>query len=199
MNQETTWDNLLKVKTSGRDDTNADQYRYPYEPTSYSVLMRLANSGYIKKGDILLDYGCGRGRVEFFLNYQIGCRAIGIEYDERIYQKAIENCNTAVKSNKVEFQQIDATVYNVPESVTCIYFFNPFSKEILQRVMKRILESYYCNPRKIQLFFYYPSDEYISTLMMVDELEFLDEIDCRDLFDKKDSRERIMIFQLGNI
>lgn len=51
----------------GRDDSNADRYRYPYEPTPYSVLERLANAGYMRKGNTLLDYGCGKGRVDFFL------------------------------------------------------------------------------------------------------------------------------------
>jgi len=32
--------------------------------------------------------------------------------------------------------------------------------------------------------------------MTVDELEFYDEIECEDLFEGKDTRERIMIFQL---
>lgn len=62
---ETRWDRLLAVRTTGRDDTNADQYRYPYEPTPYSVLERLANSGLIRKENTLLDYGCGKGRVDF--------------------------------------------------------------------------------------------------------------------------------------
>lgn len=43
------WDKLLRIKTTGRDDSMADQYRYPYEPTPYSVLERLAGSGYISK------------------------------------------------------------------------------------------------------------------------------------------------------
>lgn len=40
---ESRWDKLLNIRTMGRDDTHADQYRYPYEPTPYSVLERLAN------------------------------------------------------------------------------------------------------------------------------------------------------------
>lgn len=84
----------------------------------------------------------------------------------------------------------------MPESVDRIYFFNPFSAELLQKVFARILESWYDVPREILLFFYYPSDEYISYLMTVDELAFLDEIDCRDLFSGKDPRERIVIFEL---
>ena len=67
---EVRWDRLLRIKTAGRDDSSADQYRYPYEPTPYSVLERLAGSGWIRKGNILLDYGCGKGRVGLFLSCQ---------------------------------------------------------------------------------------------------------------------------------
>lgn len=191
---EKNWDKLLRIRTSGRDDSNADMYRYPYEPTPYCVLERLANSGLIRKGNTLLDYGCGKGRVDFFLSWQTRCRSVGIEYDERIYKKALENKESAVSSERVSFVFADAEHFPVPESVDCMYFFNPFSLELLRKVMARIIESYYENPRQIQLFFYYPSDEYISYLMTVDELMFIDEIDCRDLFPGNDSRERIVVF-----
>lgn len=194
---EDKWDRLLQIRTTGRDDTGADQYRYPYEPTPYPVLERLANSGYIRKGNTLLDYGCGKGRVDFFLSWQLRCRTIGVEYDERIYDKAVENQKTAVSAERTTFKLTDAEHFAVPESVDRIYFFNPFSLELLRKVFGRILESWYGAPRKILFFFYYPSDEYISYLMTVDELDFLDEIDCRDLFPGDDLRERIIIFACG--
>jgi SAM-dependent methyltransferase len=194
---ENTWDKLLKIKTSGRDDSNSDQYRYPYEPTPYSVLERLANSGLIRKKDVMIDYGCGKGRVDFFLAYQTKANTIGIEYDERIYESALVNQKNAVSGNKTEFVLARAEEYEVMPEVNKCYFFNPFSVEILRKVMARIIESYYVNPRKILLFFYYPSEEYISYLMTVSELEFYDEIDCGDLFEGKSTRERIMIFEMG--
>ena len=194
--KEEKWDKLLQIRTTGRDDSHADQYRYPYEPTPYPVLERLANSGYIRKGNTLLDYGCGKGRVDFFLSWQTRCRSIGIEYDERIYEKAVENQNMSSVSGRVTFQAVDAGEFPVPESVDRIYFFNPFSMEILQKVISRIRDSYYEAPREILLFFYYPSDEYISFPMTVNELTFYDEIDCGDLYDGKDSRERIVIFKM---
>lgn len=193
---ENTWDKLLQIKTTGRDDSNSDRYRYPYEPTPYSVLERLANSGFIRKKDVVLDYGCGKGRVDFFLSYQTKAKTIGIEYDERIFQSALDNQRTAVSGAKTEFVMERAEEYEVPEEVNRCYFFNPFSVELLRKVMARIMESYYENPREIFLFFYYPSEEYISYLMTVDELEFYDEIECGDLFDGNDVRERIMIFTL---
>ena len=194
---ENTWDKLLQIKTTGRDASNSDQYRYPYEPTPYSVLERLANSGFIDKSDVVLDYGCGKGRVDFFLSYQTKAHTIGIEYDERIYQSALDNQKTAVSKTRTEFVPASAETYEVPTQVNRCYFFNPFSVELLQKVVARIIESYYENPREILLFFYYPSDEYISYLMTVGELEFYDEIDCSDLFEGNDSRERIMIFKGG--
>ena len=198
MNEE-QWDKLLRIKTSGRDDSHSDQYRYPYEPTPYPVLERLADSGYIRKGNTLLDYGCGKGRADFFLSWQTRCRSIGVEYDKRIYEKALENQKSAVSSGRTAFEEADAEHFSVPENVDRIYFFNPFSIELLQKVISRIIESYYEIPREILLFFYYPSDEYISLLMTVDELTFLDEIGCGDLFEGRDERERIMIFECGAI
>ena len=79
---ENTWDKLLQIKTSGRDETNADEYHHPYEPTPYCVLERLAKSGLIGNEDVVLDYGCGKGRVGFFLSYRTKAKTIGIEYDD---------------------------------------------------------------------------------------------------------------------
>jgi SAM-dependent methyltransferase len=160
------------------------------------VLERLANSGWIRKKDVVLDYGCGKGRVDFFLSYQTRANTIGIEYDERIYQGALNNQKTAVAKAKTEFVMARAEEYAVPEQVNRCYFFNPFSVELLRKVMSRIMESYYENPREILLFFYFPSEEYISYLMTVDELEFYDEISCQDLFEGNEERERIMIFSI---
>ena len=84
----------------------------------------------------------------------------------------------------------------MPENVDRCYFFNPFSVELLKKVLARIYDSYYENPREMLLFFYYPSEEYISALMMQDELMFYDEIDCRDLFPANDEREKILIFEV---
>ena len=193
---ELTWDKLLKIRTTGRDDFRSDQYCYPYEPTPYSVLERLANRGYITKENTLLDYGTGKGRVCFYLSYQTRCKSIGIEYDERIYVRAVENQMTAVSGKRITFIKESAEKYQVPIDVDRCYLFNPFSVEILQKVLGRILDSYYENPREIKLFFYYPSDEYVGYLITQEQLMFVDEIDCRDIFGGNNAREKILIFEV---
>lgn len=191
---EGRWDKVLNIRTCGRDDVMADEYRYPYEPTPYEVLERLGDSGLLGESDVLLDYGCGKGRVGFFLAYRTKTKSIGIEYDPRIYREAVENQRTASVGAKTAFVLARAEEYAVPEDVNRCYFFNPFSVEILRKVMARILASYYEAPRELFLFFYYPSDEFVSYLMTVEELEFYDEIECDDLFQGKNQRERILIF-----
>lgn len=196
IDNEKQWDKLLRIKTSGRDDSNSDTYHYPYEPTPYSVLERLAVQEYIGKKNMLVDYGCGKGRVDFFLSYQTKCRSVGIEYDERIFSRAVENKKDAVSGGRTEFLLENAETYEIDPVADRFYFFNPFSVEILQKVMGRIRESYYENPREMLLFFYYPSDEYVSYLMTVEELTFVDEIDCRDLFEGNNLREQILVFEV---
>lgn len=195
--KEQSWDLSLQIKTTGRDETNADEYHHPYEPTPYSVLERLVSYGLIDEQDVVLDYGCGKGRVDFFLSYRTKAKTIGIEYDEHIYQSALDNLKNVISRVKPQFVLANAEGYEVPPDVNRCWFFNPFSVEILHKAMARIIESYYENPREMFLFFYYPSDEYIACLMTVDELEFYDEIECDDLFEGSDPRERIMIFQLS--
>ena len=124
---EKTWDKLLQIKTTGRDDSNSDQYRYPYEPTPYCVLERLANSGLIRKRDVVLDYGCGKGRVDFFLSYQTKAKAIGIEYDERIYKGALDNQKNAVSGTRTEFVLARAEEYEVYSEINRYYSCHHFS------------------------------------------------------------------------
>lgn len=194
---ESQWDKLLKIKTTGRDDSHSNQYRYPYEPTPYAVLERLASSGYIGKKNTLLDYGTGKGRVCFYLSYLTRCKSIGIECDEGIYAGATANRLTAVSGERTSFIREKAEQYAIPREVDRFYFFNPFSVEILKAVLAKIIDSYYENPRELQLFFYYPSDEYVGYLMTQDALMFVDEIDCRDLFPGNHPREKILIFEVG--
>ena len=136
---EVKYDKLLKIKTTGRDDSRSDQYCYPYEPTPYCVLERLAYCGYLGKKNHLIDYGCGKGRVDFFLAWQVRCRTTGVEYDERMIKAAEENRQRAVSGAKTTFILENAALFQVPESADRFYFFNPFSVEILRKVLAGIL------------------------------------------------------------
>lgn len=196
MKSEFEWDKKLNISTTERDATVEDEYHYPYEPTPYVVLERLVESGYLNCESSVIDYGSGKGRVGFFINYRLGCKVLGVDFDERMCELAWENLGRYSSDRGVDFTCISAEKFEVFDA-DCFYFFNPFSATILQSVIGKIRKSYYDNPREMKLFFYYPSDEYVSYLMTVQELCFVDEIDCRDLFDGQNLREKILIFEMG--
>lgn len=188
-------DKQLKIQTIGRDDSKEDDYHHPYEPTPYTVLERLVKSEYITKDNIVVDYGCGKGRVSFYLSAKIGCKIIGVDFDERMINKALENNKSFSGKKKPEFVCDSAENYEITDT-DCFYFFNPFSIKILHSVLGKILDSYYENPRSMTLFFYYPDEEYVAYLMTKNEIMFVDEIDCSDLFEGENERERILIFEM---
>ena len=196
MELEVELDKFLKIKTNGRDDSNSNFTNYPYEATPYKVLQNLGNSGYITKRDTIIDYGCGKGRVDFYLAYMTKAKMIGIEYDERLYNSAIENQKKAISANRVSFVNTCASLYEVPLDVTAVYFFNPFSTTILKEVLKNIRLSKEKCDREIKLFFYYPSKEYISFLEKNVDIIYIDNIDCTDLYKEYDKREYIAVFKM---
>ena len=97
---EREWDKRLHIHTIGRED-EANPHYSPYEPTPYSVLERLADSGYIKRRDHLLDYGCGKGRVAFFMASIVGCRVTGIDHSAKLIDIAKENRRTSRQGSSV--------------------------------------------------------------------------------------------------
>ncbi len=193
-NLEQEYDKILNIKTSGRDDSLSDLTNFPYEATPYLVLERLLEYNYISKKDLLIDFGCGKGRVDFFFSSNTKCKSIGIEFSKILYDRAIKNKESS-NLNRVEFINIDAKDYQIPDDASRFYFFNPFSIDVLKIVLKRINESYKKTKREILLFFYYPSKQYIELLNEEKGYILKDKISTMDLFLLNDIRENILVYE----
>jgi len=198
MRRNGDWERRLNICTAPAYHEKDDDNHSRYEPTDYAVLERLAESGYISKENTLVDYGCGKGRVSFFMDYATGCKTIGVEYNESLYGDALENLRKysgRSSEGRIRFTCENAETFD-PSQADRFYFFNPFSEKILRSVLDRIACSYYDAPRDMYLFFYYALDSYRSPLMQEDSLEFISEIDCRDIFKNDDSHESILVFKV---
>lgn len=194
--EDIRWEKKLGIETGTARHEKDDSNHSRYEPTPYAVLMRLAQSGLIGRENMLVDYGCGKGRVSFFMSHATGCKSIGVEYDAHLYAAAMENLlRFAGRRELIDMAHENAETFDA-SGADCFYFFNPFSVRILSSVLGRIYESYYAQQRPVKLFFYYALDEYLSLLMTEPLLRFEGEIDCRDLFHNDDAREKILIFSI---
>ena len=189
---EREWDKRLRIRTVGREDEDNPHYS-PYEPTPYAVLQRLADSGHIRRRDHLLDYGCGKGRVAFFMASTVGCRATGIDHSRKLIDMAKENRKASRLGDRVMLKCSLAEQYEARDE-NVFFFFNPFSGKVFESVVRRL-----ATRGSGKLILYYPSEEYIALLDHTPEVERIDTIDCDDLFNGKNQRERIEVFSLkGN-
>ena len=191
--EEERWDEKLHIRTAGRDDAAEDAHHYPYEPTPYAVLQKVADAGWVTQDDVLFDLGCGKGRVSLFLAAVTGCRCIGIDFLESFVEEARKNAADAGLEEAVRFACERAEACTVPAEVTAVFLFNPFSVTILKAALARLSASWYEAPRRMKVMAYYPSEDYVAALMQEDWLTFDDELDCADLF-PGDVRERVLCF-----
>ena len=67
----------------------------------------MAEAGNIKRGDVVLDAGCGVGGSSIFLASAIGCKVIGVTLSEKQVQQAKQNAIRKNISDSLAFKAMD--------------------------------------------------------------------------------------------
>lgn len=148
--------NLNSLTLAG---ANSEQNHH-YQGASYFILFSILNKlpEDIKNSNFV-DYGCGKGRALFVAEQCGFTKLIGVDIAKELIDDA--NANKLVyqkKNNQSEFHFLfnDATTFQIPENTRVFYFFNPFGKDIMQKVIQNIKESLKQNPRKIYCIYLNP-------------------------------------------
>lgn len=199
---ENNYESLLNIKTTGEQSWDETKKCYhPYEPTPYFALDKLLEHYSINETDSVIDFGCGKGRLNFYLNYKYNCNVLGIEMDEKFYNQCIVNKKEYIeksknKDDKVNFKCIFAQEYKIEDNDNKFYFFNPFSVQIFMKVVDNILISFENNPRNMDIILYYPSNDYIYYLENYTPFIQKEEVRLDDWY-KDDNQERFLIYELS--
>lgn len=195
---EHQWDKMLNVKTTGDQKGFLTSLHYHrYEPTPYSALEKFFNEYRLTRDDHLVDFGCGKGRLNFFLNDLFNSHVAGIEMNEAFFMEALENKQNYLKNyrnraDKINFYCVLAEEYEISPDENRFYFFNPFTVQILMKVVKNILISFEENQREIDLILYYPSEDYIFYLEKQTPFELIYELNLPE----KNPNERFLVYRL---
>lgn len=116
--------------------------------TDYAAMPFIFN-GRINSTDILVDVGCGKGRViNWWLSQGYQNKIVGIELNPVI---AAETRKRLRKYKNVEILT-GSVIQNAPKNATIFYLFNPFNKEITSEFKGRI-ESLY-NGNTVTIYYY---------------------------------------------
>ena len=201
---EQDYERLLNIETSKEQkDFNESLHYNRYEATPYSALDILFNEYKVNKYDSIVDYGCGKGRLLFYINHFFNVNVTGIEMDKFFYTDCLSNTKSYLLNHKKSIGQINfindfAQNYKVKEKDNKFYFFNPFSIQIFMKIIDNILKSIEKNNRIVDIVLYYPSDDYIYYLENCTAFTLVNEIKIDKIF-INDSRERFLIYRLNYI
>lgn len=199
---EKYYDKQLHIQTCGDQKNFNDSLHYHrYEPTPYVALERLYANYELASHDRVVDFGCGKGRINLFTHYKFESTVVGIEMAENFYNEALENKASYLKkyknrNNSIHFHCCTAEEYEISHEDNKFYFFNPFSNQIFMKIVNRILISFEESPREVDIILYYPSENYIYFLENQTNFILESEISLADLY-KNDSDERFLIYRLS--
>lgn len=201
---EQYYEKLLNIKTSGEQKVfNQSSHYHRYEATAYSLLALLSKQYDFTAVDHIVDFGCGKGRLNFYINYFFGSTVTGIEMNTFFYKQAIENRRDYLKKHKKQINHINffncfAEEYDINPLDNKFYFFNPFSLQIFIKVIGNILTSVAAYERTVDMILYYPSYEYRYFLENNTPFELVREIKSPDLSDK-DPRQSFLVYRLNKL
>ena len=194
--REKEYDDLLRIKTAGNQTGFYDSLHYHrYEPTPYWILERLLDEYEIKKEDHIVDFGCGKGRLNFFIHYKTGAYVSGVEMNEHFLNEAKKNLEhySPKQKDRIQFHCCLAEEYAIKPTDNKFYFFNPFAISIFRQVLANILLSVEQQYREVHLILYYPSEDYIYYLENQSVFELYKEI----VLNETNPFERILIYRLA--
>jgi len=99
-----------------------------------------------------VDLGCGKGRA-LLVAASLGFKqVIGVEFAQELAEIAKENVTRLRIANAVVVQT-DAAKYRFPNTDMVLYLFNPFSEEVMQKVIENLKG---CVTRKLYVIYVVP-------------------------------------------
>ena len=116
------------------------QEEIPFVPTPIEVVDRMLDLAEVKKGDVVYDLGSGDGRIVIRAAKKYGVRALGIEMDSSLLDKAKKDAKTAGVSHLVEFRSEDALKTNLSKATVVTLYMLPWFNEAMKPSFKKYLK-----------------------------------------------------------
>lgn len=146
-------------------DSEALHHATDYFPSSYLVLHEAFSSvGADCRNAVLVEYGCGMGRVLMYASTLPIKRMIGVELSPSLCAAATKNLGRLYRESgrsgpAWDIVNADARHFIVPGDANLFYFFNPFDAVVLGQVIANIIASVRKLPRKCTIIYANPLHE----------------------------------------
>ena len=112
----------------------------PFIPTPIEVVDRMLQIAEVKKGDVLYDLGSGDGRIVIRAAKKYGVRAVGIEMDSWLLDKARQAAKAEGVGHLVEFRNEDALKADISPATVVTLYMLPWFNEAMKPNFKKMLK-----------------------------------------------------------
>ena len=149
------WERRLGIRTQGRADSlHPDAHPYGY--LSFHTYFAILDSLDLARSDVVVDLGCGKGRICCAAAQYDIRESIGVEIDPQLAAAAEANA-LRLKRRRASLRIIEdsATALDY-DPVSVIVMFHPFGRETMAAVMDRLEESLARRPRLLRIVYANP-------------------------------------------
>lgn len=197
---ERKYEDMLNIRTTGLREWRNETHYHRYEATPYKALEELFKVYKLEQDDEVVDFGCGRGRVSFYIHNRFKVPVTGVEVNDLTFDEALDNKRSyRYKANHIEapirFNYALAEQFEVDETDTVFYFFNPFSVDIFKKVVQNILKSAKADNRPIDLILYYPTASYKTFIAKNTPFKLMNKVKVPG---GRDRKEKFLVYRLAN-
>ncbi|MBU1405641.1 MAG: class I SAM-dependent methyltransferase [Proteobacteria bacterium] len=131
-----------------------------YQPTMALSFNRLLDRVPLPPDSVLVDFGCGKGRVLLLAVLRGIGKAVGIEFSPELCAIARNNIKIVEQATgsrlDITVVEGDVTQYEIEDDQNVFFLFNPFDDVVLEAVVKNIQKSLQRKPREIVVIYYNP-------------------------------------------
>jgi SAM-dependent methyltransferase len=151
------------VRTEGDIDLEdlgvAGEHRLGYEGSHWVGVRRALRRLAVRREDVFADFGSGKGPAVLVAATFPFRRAIGVEISDdltRSAQRNLERSRLRPRAHHVEFVTADVLEYEIPDDLSVVYLYNPFTGLLFARFLERLFGSLERRPRPLRLVYNYP-------------------------------------------
>ena len=111
----------------------------PYVPTPEDVVDRMLALAQVTAKDVVIDLGCGDGRIPIRAAQKFGARGIGVDIDPVRIAESRANARAAGVEHLTEFRLEDALATDVSKaSVVTLYLFSSANQALRPRLQQQL-------------------------------------------------------------
>ena len=130
---------ILSISCSSALAQLGPREEIPFVPTPIEVIDRMLELAEVKKGDVVYDLGSGDGRIVIRAAQKYGVRAVGIEMDSWLLDKARKDAKAAGVSHLVQFRKEDAMKADLSKATVVTLYMLPWFNEAMKPSFKKYL------------------------------------------------------------